>query len=877
MEQQLDIFGALYEEYKITKPIRLIEFFAGYGSQNLALKYLGANYESWKICEWATKSIQAYNDLHHEDYTDYSMVYSYQEILDFLYNKGISMNYNNPMTLEQIKRKGEKWCRNVFNNIIATNNLVNIQQVSGKDLNIVDTDKYDYVLTYSFPCVLAGYKVKAINGYKNIEDINTNDFVLTHTNNYKKVVKTMTRKKEGYYKIKYLGGTLELTDEHPMYVLRNDKFQWVKVKDLKLTDKLTINVNKESIDVEYDNKLLWMLGRYVADGHYNKYTYNSINFSISFEKEEEFLKNIPNEFVAKFKKYKKKCWDYRIADKNFKELCLQFNTGSKNKIIPQWVLDLPKDKLQSFFDGYIAGDGYTRYRGNNKQIMFSTVSQNVFLAMQDIVLKLYGKVCSQYIREDKRDKNYNNSYQAQVTLNENNKFQFIKEDKACVRIKEILFINEEVDVYNFEVEQDNSYTVNNIIVHNCQDLSLAGKRAGMGKGENTRSGMLWEVERILKELCGYEEPRHTGKNTHIHDNGLIYEPTSKIDTSKLPKILLLENVTQLHSKENMPHLQAWLRELEKLGYSSYWQDMNSADYGVPQHRDRTFVVSILGDYYYEFPKKFPLKLVLADMLEDEVDEKYYLSEKMIKYISERGTGGFANADCRINLEVARPITTDPNKRAGTTNYLCNDLPSGFDLNSLCIKIPEATKKGYAKAYEGDGVYINRPHQKRGCVQKGLNQTLKTSPDDVGVVVRVGNYSPSGHNASTVVDSRGIAPTVMENHGTVTAIVENNGEPICLNSKGGRNGIEGLQPSLQDRIYSSSSSSVAITTSFHPSYTDKEGLRIRKLSPKECGRLMGVRDSDIDKMSKNQSNSSLYHLFGDSIVVDVLMNIFKKLL
>ena len=151
MEQQLDIFGALYEEYKITKPIRLIEFFAGYGSQNLALKYLGANYESWKICEWATKSIQAYNDLHYEDYTDYSMVYTHQEILDFLYNKGISMNYNNPMTLDQIKRKGEKWCRNVFNNIIATNNLVNIQQVKGSDLEITDTDKFTYILTYSFP------------------------------------------------------------------------------------------------------------------------------------------------------------------------------------------------------------------------------------------------------------------------------------------------------------------------------------------------------------------------------------------------------------------------------------------------------------------------------------------------------------------------------------------------------------------------------------------------------------------------------------------------------------------------------------------------------------------------------------------------------
>ena len=75
------------------------------------------------------------------------------------------------MTFEQIKRKGEKWCRTTYNNIIATNNLVNIQQAKGKDLEIINTDKYTYLLTYSYPCSLAGYKVKTINGYKNIENI----------------------------------------------------------------------------------------------------------------------------------------------------------------------------------------------------------------------------------------------------------------------------------------------------------------------------------------------------------------------------------------------------------------------------------------------------------------------------------------------------------------------------------------------------------------------------------------------------------------------------------------------------------------------------------------------------------------------------------
>lgn len=149
---QMTLFEMIYENYKITKPIRLIELFAGYGSQNLALKYLGANYQHYKICEWATKSIQAYNDLHIQDYTDYSKDLTSDEVIDKLYNYGVSYDYNSPMTKEQIKRKGEEWQRTTYNNIIATNNLVNIMNVKASDLEIVDTDKYEYVMTYSFPC-----------------------------------------------------------------------------------------------------------------------------------------------------------------------------------------------------------------------------------------------------------------------------------------------------------------------------------------------------------------------------------------------------------------------------------------------------------------------------------------------------------------------------------------------------------------------------------------------------------------------------------------------------------------------------------------------------------------------------------------------------
>lgn len=137
----------------ITKPIRIIEAFAGYGSQALALKYLGANFEHHRICEWAVKSIQAYKDLHFsEDKTNYSQDLSFEEVVQYLFDRGISLDYSNPANIDQIRRLGEKQCRTIYNNIIATHNLVSVCNVKGGDLGITETDKFEYILTYSFPC-----------------------------------------------------------------------------------------------------------------------------------------------------------------------------------------------------------------------------------------------------------------------------------------------------------------------------------------------------------------------------------------------------------------------------------------------------------------------------------------------------------------------------------------------------------------------------------------------------------------------------------------------------------------------------------------------------------------------------------------------------
>ena len=138
----------------------------------------------------------------------------------------------------------------------------------------------------------------------------------------------------------------------------------------------------------------------------------------------------------------------------------------------------------------------------------------------------------------------------------------------------------------------------------CQDLSVAGKRKGMAKDSGTRSGLLWEVERLLNE------------------------------TDNLPQILVMENVPQIHSKKNMPDFQNWLNYLEERGYRTFWKDMNAIDCGIPQSRKRCIAVSILGNYDFEFPAPIPLTQTMKDYLEEDVDEKYYvISDKAKELIN----------------------------------------------------------------------------------------------------------------------------------------------------------------------------------------------------------------------------------------------------
>lgn len=422
MTDQISIFDG-DKPLKIEKPIRLIELFAGYGSQALALKYLGVQFEHYKISEWAVPSIKAYKDMHFGyDSTDYSIGMTNDDLVNYFCHHHISSDYSTPLIRNQLQRIGETKLRDIYNNAKSSNNLLSICDINAKDLEIVDTDKFTYLLTYSFP---------------------------------------------------------------------------------------------------------------------------------------------------------------------------------------------------------------------------------------------------------------------------------------------------------------------------CQDLSKAGKGKGMAKVSGTRSGMLWEVERLLDEC------------------------------KSLPQVLLMENVPDVIGTKNVKHFAEWLQKLEKLGYHNYWRVMNGKDYGIPQNRKRCFMVSIQGDYYYDFPDTIKLKKLLKDLLEDDVDEKYYLSQKTIEYfikrteeMQEKGNGfkfSATNGDC-----VGKAITTKAGSRMDDNFIAC--------------------------------LQVGKMYPKSGYPQDGSLTTDGSSHKHNNRVVEMG-----------------------------------------------------------------------------------ENLLIRKLTPKECWRLMGVKDEDFEKVATSISKSLLYHLAGDSIEVSCLMAIFGMML
>ena len=614
------------------KKKRLIELFGGYGSQHFALEYLDIVFEQWKLCEWAVKSIQAYKDAHFSDDTfDYSSSLSAREIVDYLTNKGISANYNEPMTREQIERLGEDKQRQIYNNIKATHNLVNIQQVHGDDLEIVDTDIYDYIMTYSFPCFTADSLVLTKNGYKRIADICIDDEVLSHDNKYHKIVNRFENGIHDIYKINAMGiDEIKTTYNHKFYT--REKYRkghkaircfkepvWKELKDLTNNDYLGIAINQQNRSIvssklpTQEKDFWWIIGRYLGDGWIRQQG----GIIICCAKDETY------EIISKLKNLN---WNYNIVNertvnkihiskKALSDFVEQFGKGAGNKHLTQDILDLPIFYLKPFIEGYLSADGCF----TNGTYKATSISRELIYGIAQCVAKVYKTPYRIYKIIPPKQKIIEGRL-----VNQNVWYQLVfktekkKQDKAFYEdgyiwypIKSIEYIGKDY-VYDIEVEDSHSFTVQNTIVHNCQDLSNAGLGKGMSRGSGTRSGMLWEVERILKEL--------------------------KEENKPLPKYLIMENVPQVHGENSLSDFNEWCEFLKSIGYTNAWDDLNSKNYGIPQNRVRTFMISILDNdgTYFQFPQQIKLAFRLKDLLEKKVDEKYYLSDKVIEKLKPIG-------------------------------------------------------------------------------------------------------------------------------------------------------------------------------------------------------------------------------------------------
>lgn len=384
----------------------------------------------------------------------------------------------------------------------------------------------------------------------------------------------------------------------------------------------------------------------------------------------------------------------------------------------------------------------------------------------------------------------------------------------------------------------------------CTDLSKAGKKKGLHGG--TRSGLAYEVLRIIKEM-----------------------PIK-------PTVLVMENVPDLISKVFKEGWQELYHEIEMLGYSNHVELLNAKDYGVAQNRNRVFMVSIMGDYSYSFPNKMPLEKRLKDYLMEKVEEKYYLTDRQMAQIvnwksyqnpfnnvlsddstsptittrvAETDAGGISAS----MIVYGEPkISYPPGSREFESRGLMEISPTlrARDYKDpLVIYMPTNTEKGFVEAKEGDGVYINRPQQKRGVVQKGMIQTIKAHNDDVGVVVK--------DLMSEMIDENGNVKRYL-NSDIVDQFDE--GDSADLSYPNGYNKAK--------RVFKGYTQAITCTTVNN--LVVKTMLRIRKLTPMECWRLMGISDEDFYKAQSVCSNSQLYKQAGNAIVVDVLASIFKKL-
>ncbi len=400
----------------------------------------------------------------------------------------------------------------------------------------------------------------------------------------------------------------------------------------------------------------------------------------------------------------------------------------------------------------------------------------------------------------------------------------------------------------------------------CTDISVAGKMKGLDPDSGTRSSLLWENIKLLKKAK---------------------------DNNTLPKYIMVENVKNLVSKKFIEHFNNLIGVFDDLGFNTYWSVINGKDCGVPQNRERVFVIAIRKDIdteRYTFPKPFDTGIRLKDILEEVVDEKYYLSEvatRKFKLFSEsKGTdikvAGSLNPDKYVQDRV-RVLDTeglsqglratdykDPVKIVFGIDKSVNDTQVIEYANCITSRedrgISNRKSEGTAVLEQVGQIYgtEKEPNPQAGRVYSSecLSPTLDTCSggNRMSKIIQVGQISAS--QDGVVVSPEGIAKTHTAGHNNTPKIIESG----QIRPKDRNYNAHGTQREDQFETRKDGLSNALLTTAIKNCI--RENFRIRKLTPRECWKLMGLTFIDCDKASNvGVAGTHLYKQAGNGIITN----------
>ena len=444
----------------------------------------------------------------------------------------------------------DKFARKSYSTIYNVDGLYNgkdIQKAKGQDLPQAD------LWSFGSPCFVAGTLVQTKKGLLPIENITTNDEVVTIDGSYQKVTDTMVHTSDNIFELKVEGNLpIQATGNHPIYAKKRherttangieyeyDASKWIALKDLSIGD-LVVNYSptkKPSAGKTITDEEIELLGCYLAD-----------------------------------------------------------KTKTDKKEIATWLYDIPFEQQKLFVNSFIS---HLQHTVENNNVIVTIINQKLALSFSKFIENVFGITTNL----SNNGKEYTVQYVLPKQLAKND-FTFWKPVTGVKKLQ----VNTPVSVYNLEVENNHTYNANGIIVHNCTNLSVAGKRAGI---QGNESRMFFEVMRLLDE-ANYK-----------------------------PKYLIMENVKGLLSSHNGADFKLVKEEFDKHGYDVEYQVLNSKVV-VPQNRERIYIVGHLKNLDYKpiFPisddelSKFRQHTYLDEILENNVDSKYYLNKDKLLQLLE---------------------------------------------------------------------------------------------------------------------------------------------------------------------------------------------------------------------------------------------------